>query len=82
MASESIDRDAAFGDKTPSRRTAVLWAVLFGAGTTLLKKAGTRYLMGQKMRLEWTDLTTALLSGTLSYVSFRNSYDDNFGFGS
>jgi hypothetical protein len=78
MDSETIDRDTLFGDKMTTRRTAVVWAVLFGAGTTLMKKAGTRYLMGEKIRLDWSDLTTALLSGTLSYVSFRRSYDDDF----
>jgi len=52
--------------------------VLFGAGTALAKKAGTRYLMGENVRLEWADLTTALVSGTLSYFSFRQSHDDDF----
>ena len=78
MASETVDRDTVFGEKTISRRTAVLWAVLFGAGTTLAKKVGTRYLMGEKVRLEWSDLTTAVVSGTISYLSFRRSYDDDF----
>lgn len=82
MSSESVDRDTLFGDKTTSRRTAILWAVLFGTSTTLMKKAGTRYLMGEKMRLEWSDLTTAVVSGTLSYLSFRRTFDDDFTLGS
>lgn len=78
MASEHVDSDTAFGDQTASRRTAIAWAVLFGASTTLMKKIGTRYLMNEKMRLDWSDLTTAVVSGTLSYISFRRSYDDDF----
>jgi hypothetical protein len=81
MASETVDRDTTFGDKPISRSTAVAWAVLFGAGTTLAKKLGTRYLMGQKARLEWSDLTTAVVSGTMSYLSFRRRYDDDFKLG-
>lgn len=79
MASDPIDRDNVFGETITPRRTAILWAVLFGAGTTLMKKAVTRYLMGEKARLEWADLTTAVISGTISYVSFRRSHDDDFG---
>ncbi|PSQ70477.1 MAG: hypothetical protein BRD38_05500 [Bacteroidetes bacterium QH_9_67_14] len=78
MDSETGDRNSLFGDKITSRRTAIAWAVLFGAGTALAKKAGTRYLMGENVRLEWADLTTALVSGTLSYFSFRQSHDDDF----
>lgn len=79
MSTEPIDRDKLAGEKMPTRETALLWSVLFGAGTTLVKKLVTRYLMDEKMRLEWADLTTAVLSATISYVSFRNSYDDDFG---
>jgi hypothetical protein len=78
MDSETVDRDTLFGDKMTTRRTAVVWAVLFGAGTTLMKKVGTRYLMDEKIRLDWSDLATALASGTISYLSFRRSYDDDF----
>lgn len=81
MASETLDRDTAFSEKTTSRRTAVAWAVLFGAGTTLVKKIGTRYLMDEKMRLEWADLTTVAISATVSYLSFRRSHDDDFPLG-
>lgn len=81
MSSETLDRDTALGKQTTSRRTAIAWAVLFGAGTTLAKKLGTRYLMGEKMRLEWSDLTTVAVSGTLSYFSFRRSHDDDFTLG-
>jgi hypothetical protein len=82
MSSETFDRDTSFfGEKTSSRRTAVAWAVLFGAGTTLAKKIGSRYLMGEKMRLEWSDLTTVAVSATVSYLSFRRSHDDDFTLG-
>lgn len=75
---ETVGKEEVAGPSTTQRSTAILWAVLFGAGTTLLKKVGTRYIMGEKARLNWSDLGVAVLTGTLSYVSFRNSYDDDF----
>ena len=55
-------------------RYAPLWATLFGAGATLLKKVGTHYIMKRKVTLEWSDVGFALLTAALSYGSFRKQY--------
>ena len=82
MSTETFDRDTPLSEETNSRYAAVAWAVLFGAGTTLVKKVGTRYLMDdEKMRLEWSDLTTVAVSAAVSYLSFRSSHDDEFPLG-
>jgi hypothetical protein len=81
VSTETFDRDTPLSEETTSRYTAVAWAVLFGAGTTLVKKVGTRYLMDEKMRLEWSDLTTVAVSAAVSYLSFRSSHDDEFPLG-
>lgn len=53
---------------------APLWATLFGASATVIKKLGTHYIMKREVDLEWSDLATAVLTATISYASFRHRY--------
>ncbi len=64
--------------KGSRRNKALLWATLFAGGATLLRKYGTHALMGDDERFNWSDLAVALAAGTISYVMFRNRYDDDF----
>lgn len=53
---------------------APLIAIALGASAALLKKAAVRYVAERRVRLEWSDLTVALGTATLTYFTFRRSY--------
>lgn len=53
------------------RKYAPLWSVLMGATAAVAKKAGTRYLVERKWRLQPSDAVVALLVSAASYVAFR-----------
>lgn len=58
---------------------APLWATLFGASATLLKKLGTHYIMERDVQLEWSDFATAVVTAGIGYVSFRKQYGNKLG---
>lgn len=56
----------------------LLTTILFATGTTILKKLGTHYFMEGDLKLTWRDVATVLATGTVTYFSFRNRYDEDF----
>ena len=54
-----------------SKRYAPLFIMAFSTGTALARKVGERVLLERKWRLDWNDVSTALIGAAVGYAIFR-----------
>ena len=55
---------------------APVWAVLFAASASLLKRLGTQYILKREVDFKWADAGTALVGAVIGYVTFRMRFGE------
>ena len=65
MASKTVGKGSTLWEYAP------VWAVLFSAGTAVIRKAGNNYILKRDPEWSWSDLGTALTGAAVGYALFR-----------